>query len=295
VSESDPAGRIGEQHQAYRKGFVLGLTMAEVSLLVVFVLLLLMSLGFARRDAAIRALQIRSPLSSAELLQLQEKAALVDELARAMGRPPAKPIDDDFRHLVRNAAPLLRASRNSSATAALEAERERLEQVRATLTQAMSDAVRGDSPKLASTIADQAEQTANLQGQVKALQSQLLDSGMGRVLPSCWTTPDGQIDFLLDVDLTSAGIRARERQVSSRAAERARLEMPIMHADRVQSVGEFLRNTQAVFDLSIQRNCRFYVMVYDSTRSFEKPQYKRFLQAVEGHFYKRESRNASPF
>jgi len=41
MRESDGQRRIAEQNAAYRRGVVLGLTMAEVGILIIFVLLLL--------------------------------------------------------------------------------------------------------------------------------------------------------------------------------------------------------------------------------------------------------------
>lgn len=287
-------GRIGEQHQAYRKGFVLGLTMAEVSLLVVFVLLLLLSLGFARRDSAIRQLRQRTTISPNELRLLEEKAAIVEQLQDDLG-DAGKPIDDDFRHLVKNAASALRALQGSSSLKALDEERAKLEQERKLLAMAASLLKSSDARALANTVADQAEQASNLKGQVKNLQDRLADAGKGRVLPSCWTTPAGQIDYLLDVDLTSGGIRAKEHANGARQKERERLPLAMMTPTNVMSPGAFLANTRALYELSEERNCRFYVIVYDSTEPYEKARYKELLQAVEGHFYKLETRNAVTF
>lgn len=285
---------MGEQYQAYRKGFVLGLTMAEVSLLIAFILLLLLSLGFSRRDAQIRELKSRNPISAIQLAALREKAALIDAVVAEVGQKD-RPIDDKFRELILQIARAAKSSEGTSALAAMESERLRQKNISEQLAKELV-AVQGKSgQEIASSIADKTEQVENMRGQVRALQSQLLDSGLGRVLPSCWTVADGQIDFILSVDLTSQGIRAKEIAGASRLEERQRLPMALMNPARFQSVGEFLGATRRLFDLSVERNCRFYVYVYDSTGAQQKDLYKKLLQAVEGHFYKRESRNAAPF
>lgn len=71
--------------------------------------------------------------------------------------------------------------------------------------------------------------------------------------------------------------------------------MPVVDPIEVLSPAEFLRRTEPLYNHSLAANCRFFVVVYDSTGSMEKELYKHLLRTVEGHFYKRLDRGPAPF
>lgn len=271
---------------------VLGLTLAEIALLLVFVLLMLLATGFARRDKIIESFRGMVPISAAQLATMQEGEATLHQVHEAFNVPEETP-PDDFMTLVKAAA----AQTNFSQVAAALAEaaqqkklaQERLER----LAKVMGNDQ--DPEKAAKALSAQADQIANMQGQVKQLQKQLQNAGAGRVLPSCWTAPDGHIEFLFDVVLTSIGIKVREREQPHREAERDRLPVAKMNPEVTLEPAQFLALTNEVYQLSLQDNCRFYVVVFDSTGVAEKDLYKKLLETVEGHFYKTNSRDAAPF
>ena len=49
---------------------------------------------------------------------------------------------------------------------------------------------------------------------------------------------------------------------------------------------EFLTSTRPLFEWSKEKECRFFVRVYDLTKLDEKAIYKNRLRDVESHFYK---------
>jgi hypothetical protein len=148
--------------------------------------------------------------------------------------------------------------------------------------------------QLVSTTRAQAFQFENQRGQIERLQQTVENSGHGRVWPSCWTRPDGTIDYLLEVGLTTGGLSVREATVPARQKKRVELDLDPFDASRVLAPSAFLEKTAKVFAVSQRQQCRFYVRVYDETGDDEKVTYKRLLKAVEGHFYKQDRPGTMP-
>src|SRR5262245_59188801 len=80
--EESVAGRIGEQHAAYRKGLVLGLTMAEVGILIIFVLLLLIAFEEIKRQALVRENDGKVAIETDRLARLTEGEAVLQAVAK---------------------------------------------------------------------------------------------------------------------------------------------------------------------------------------------------------------------
>jgi hypothetical protein len=290
--------RAGEQNFAYRRGFVLGLTLAEAALLLVFVILLLLAVGFDRRDREIRRLgssleAVRSAVPAGTDVEtfLAEELARLAEL-RSAAEAAGLAWDDSFVELVKATVAAQQGDGLMDATKKLAEERAKLERLQQLLTEQGAGA---DLERLAQVNVDQAATIDNQRGQLRELLDRLQREGKGGVLPSCWTTPDGKIEFVLDVVLGGQGIRARDTTVERRQAERTRLPWPDIKPEQIYSEQAFLVATQALFDWSVKNECRFYVVIYDATGNDQKALYKDLLQAVEGHFYKRLSRDAATF
>src|SRR5512138_662449 len=96
----DTSGQVAEQNASYRKGLVLGLTMAEVGILIIFVLLLLIAFEELRRDEVMNQFANKEAVDKERLESLRESEALLQELAREMGNN-GESIPDDFRQLMR--------------------------------------------------------------------------------------------------------------------------------------------------------------------------------------------------
>lgn len=288
----------GLQGHGYRRGFVLGLTLAETALLLIFVLMLLLVVGFERRDRVIAeqqalasAIEALVPPGADPAAYLSRQLAAVQQLqetASASGHD----WDDDFIELVRAVAKMPPDSGLVDVREALEEQQQRLQQMMELVEGLQGEA---DVQDLVARLADSEASARNQRGQVVSLRDQLARVGLSGVLPSCWTTPEGRIDFILDVVLDSRGIRARESRPAHREAERARLPMAPMETTRVYSQSEFASATQALYQWSVANECRFYVTIYDDTGSEEKDRYKELLETVEGNFYKRLARGAAPF
>lgn len=286
----------GEQRSAYRRGFVLGLTLAETVLLLTFVVLLLLVVGVTQRDEALAQL--------AELLGVEAKPdavaqAKVDLLRaqqlRALLEEHEVPWDDAFTELVRGVLAVRQEHPQLVEIAkALRIEREKM----STLLERLESETGHADPHIAlDTLLDDRSaaqiQVAQLDAENTGIREQL--KRIGGVLPSCWFE-QGRPVYVLDVVLTSEGIRARDRTPSAFVAAREALLSPTAFTDAtVLTPEEFLGLTARLFEYSVKHECRFYVAVYDATRADEKERYKTLLTAVEGHFYKLQSRDAAPF
>src|ERR1700745_3105645 len=100
-------GQIAQQRSSYRQGLVLGLTMAEIMILLVFCLLIGMA-TFLKREEARRAaveaqlnkLQLQNKHDRKIVASLREDAALVEKLKSTSGLSDPQAIDQYWRELV---------------------------------------------------------------------------------------------------------------------------------------------------------------------------------------------------
>src|SRR5438132_4200819 len=98
--EAANQARVGEQNEAYRKGLVLGLTMAEVAILIIFVLLLLLVFGELQRVEVLGKFEGKEPITPTELAQLRSGDVMLHQIAHEMGVQVAD-TSEDFTRLVR--------------------------------------------------------------------------------------------------------------------------------------------------------------------------------------------------
>lgn len=281
---------IGEQNTAYRRGLVLGLTMAEVGILIIFVLLLLLAFGEWKREQALAARRDQVSVSKSRLQSLEASTQLLQQLAEASGAGPNTP-PDEIKRLIEAVKAVASTPEGGSMLADAKAELEKIRTVR----QSLEKLADPSSKSLPAQLQEQGFELANKEGQLKRYEKQLLEAGLGKGERPCWVRPDGTIEYLYDVVLVSGGIRMREYVHPHRVDERVRYRMPVINPEEILSAGEFLTRTEPLYNESLAANCRFFVVVYDGTEPTEKELYKRLLRTVEGHFYKRLDRGPSPF
>jgi hypothetical protein len=276
-------GRIGEQHTAYRRGLVLGLTMAEVGILVIFVLLLLLALGAFERERYAKVMAL--PPERLETLEAAEAA--LQSLEEAIGVQPAD-TPEEIQELVRA---VRESAESPEGQAALKAMRRALEEIKRAEAEIRRTAERleGEAGSMAATVAQQSRDLAIKEGQLQYAEQRLraLGSGGAGARP-CWVEPDGSIVFLYDVILTSAGIRMKLRDNVLESPRLADLPVGVINPAVALSEDEFRSRTRALYDYGRgdENQCRFHVYVWDGTQAAEKERYKDLLRTVEGHFYK---------
>ncbi len=126
---------------------------------------------------------------------------------------------------------------------------------------------------------------ANLRGQNKILLDRLKSSGKGTEKPSCWATESGGIEYIFDIQLTSSGVIVKDNALPHRAEEQAKLPIQNIQYGRTLSSRDFRSQTRPVLDWSNTNDCRFFVRVYDKTGAAQKTVYKQMLRTVGESFY----------
>lgn len=285
---------LGEQNSAYRKGFVLGLTMAETAILIIFVLLLLL-IHVNRKGLDIaRQFQNSVAVSTQRLAELKGRERVLLEASAALGLDSAA-IQDDFIELMRLAQVAAGSKDAESLLRNGKAELSRLKDAREQLTAVAAEVNEKGGAALVNSVEQQSFRIANQEGQIKRLENQVVAAGGRRGERACWADRFGKNEYLYDVVLTSRGIRMREYRYTHRARERALLPAPEVDPKRTLSPEEFYVLTRPLFLHSLRMNCRYFVVIYDATAAHEKPLYKDLLRTVEGHFYKYLSNDPAPF
>ena len=307
----------------YRRGVVLGLTMAELLLLLLFVLMLAMSLLVRDRTEEIARQQERLDQRNSEIAALSER---LDQLVRT--NPSQQSYSDVFRELV-----LVREQRNlaQQKVAALQEKVEQAEQKaeqaqrEAELVEAVERAL-GEIPS-ADQITDvlteraQAERIiesareAGLPTDDEALQQALEEAGamrealsdaagaaetaeerlayfkrrhgLSNEMPPCWIHPKTKrAEYIYDVVLEQSGIIVFARDLPHRREDKKSLPLGAIETRTQLSPGTFARNVSPLYRWSVEQECRFYVRVFDRTPADAKQRYKILLRRVEGYFYK---------
>ena len=300
--------RHSEHGRSFPRGLVLGLTMAETVILIVFVLLLaltaLLGREAERRRDAERDLQrfeqIRLLLVESGLDQNPEEALSLLQ-ARAQDRRDA----ENWRELVRDIAsevpdpsPAAFASRLREARHALDLydahraldetlRRRGREPTRQAFEELVRDAeywreLGGDDRTTLAAALDRAnEQVARLEAQAR---------GRGTDHPSCWYDDDSTVAYLFDVALMETGYVIEPAQAPQHASKRSALPLAAVRTGTTLNAQQFLEQTRPVFDWSVANDCRFFVRAFDLTAADQKDLYKDRMRVLESRFYK----NANP-
>lgn len=288
---NDPVG--------YRRGLVLGLTLAETLLLVLFILLLVYAALGQQRDkkmkeqeAQIASLNLRIDSGVDRLareLTLSGIASNPDELSRKLNRltdemarnaqlekdlstyqrlvptaSEAKQLADAFEVQQRPETPLQILDRHLSRTT--------------TAPPASST----DAPR---TLAEALAALDRMAGQLDYYERQQVTAGNGLSYPPCWQR-NGKIIYTYDALLLDDGLRL------SITDDRTGLDMAGLRANGTEpSLGQtisrqtFLAQTKGLHAWSVSQGCRFYARIIDGTSAGNKSGYIQGRRAVEDRFY----------
>jgi hypothetical protein len=259
--------------------------MAEIIMLIIFLLLLAFStlLDRAKKENA----------AQAALIQMDK--GYVERIVRVFSSQPPDMTEEIISTIERLPEVINRIKEQELAKDGNEPIEEvvmrGLEKIQA--EKEARDAM-GDAPveqQLLAALAKQKELEAearNLSDQKKSLISQIESKGRGVDWPPCWPDSTGKgAEFLFKIDLTNDGIVMFDNAPEHRAEEKARLPMQNIKYGVPRNIGQFQAETAPLFNWSKQKECRFYVLIYDKTGASEKALFKRLLITVEGSFYKK--------
>ena len=316
---------IPAQDRFYRRGLVLGFTLAEVAILIIFALLLALSWHLAAKEKEIAELSQSLKEKEVVVAALTERKKTLEEL---IGR--GDDFDDLFRELelakeqqaaqeqanaalhanledleVKNKALEERAGVAEKAMEmareagvptedpekALEEIASRLEQLEK-LIEGMKAAGLDDSQakkfveKTQDQLAEAERRADTLEGQLRNVQRKLGGLGKGTEMPACWASREtGKPEYIFNTALTTGGIITRDNALPHRAVEQTQLPLQAMVFEKEIRPEQFREMSRAVFEWSVKEGCRFHVRIYDLTKDEEKIIYKRHLRAVTDHFY----------
>lgn len=307
---------IRHQEGAYQRGMVLGLTLAEIMLLVLFALLLVLTASLITREEKIDNLNLKLSDTQRSLEIAKSKATGIDtetirvaELIREWWEAKKITVTEVrpyFNELTRRIDEVENLKNELEKLTEKLAEVEKAPEMRAlkTIKDALQQTViakgknLGEADSMAKTVVAAIKQNASLTGRVEHLSkavSRMAKEGKGGTLPSCLIRDDGREDYLLDVVLASDGIAGSTRKIVAFMPDEIRGLFSEKQFDRqIMSPTGFSKATRDLFRWSERKNCRFYVKVYDGTGPAEKLNYKQHLRTVEGHFYKYEVLNDPP-
>ena len=349
-----------DRGRTFPRGLVLGLTMAETAILIIFVLLLALTALLGReadrrRDAEQGLEQAKQDLEQYEELRLLlvERGHDPDEFLDTV-RTDREERDyaDNWRELVRDLDPQMPDPSPETIVTRLQEAHDALdrnavhealddalddagiESTPETMTQlaevvqagreaglaidemrdaitaygAIDDALRGrgeePAPHSLEEIVRDAERWREHAGadsedlaaeldraneRIERLQAQVQGGG-GTDHPSCWYDDDGTIAYLFDVALSDEGYVIQPAQAPQHERKRASLPLSRVRTGRRLDPGQFLDQTQEIYDWSVGMECRFFVRAFDLTASDQKEPYKERMRILESRFYK----NANP-
>ena len=312
-----------KEDRQYRRGVVLGLTMAELLLLFLFLLLLLAAVRIAEvnkvlvrisgeRDGLVQQLTVaQSRIAELERMlgsamidvtkRYEAAKARAEELEQEVAKlRPTSALADTARKLwpdaqdtlaqAETALTLMKSAENRILAAKLAQSPAEAE---ATVVAAVDAAVRAAGTSSSADLARALSECSSAQkglldarGQVEALKKQCLAGGKGMVMPPCWPDGHGNPQYIFDARLTEGGIILHDNKVAGRERDQASLPLSGIRFEIVLGTAAFQAGTAPLLQWSIKNGCRHYVKVFDDTGPASKRLFQEQLRVVEGSFYK---------
>ncbi len=298
---------IAGQDRHYRRGLVLGLTMAEIMTLILFVLLLAAATALHLRERRIAEIEQNRRELTIVLAKLREDNADMARLLAALAPTTGsgrQSIEDIYKEHTRQLAQIADLTTQVQALQSADKDLQSLKELKGTLEMAGVKAPlsSADIKQMAASVV-QARTAAgvdpqqklirenmDLRGQVANLSRQL-GNGRGLVYPPCWADEKGTIEYIFDTVLQDNGtVVVIDNALERRKADQALLPLKAAQFGTPLTRADFLRMFAplARWASSQDPQCRFFVRVMDRTDVTNKPTYKDSLKAVEGIFYKLE-------
>jgi hypothetical protein len=317
-----PSNSIVQNNFSYKRGLVLGLTMAEIVLLLLFSILLALSALFLEKEHEVEEAIIQKD-EFAKRLQISEEklGILVSQLSRSDQKEMKKELVR-LKERERQIAYLLerlKLDRDELTSENVDLLVERHSRLNET-AQALSKAGFPSEPKklkkllkrlnnnrteiaklaksLEKALSDNKDLNENInlvkmgldqkEGQIAHMKRTLERAGKGTEKPACWADKTTRKPkYIYNAGLTNKGIIVRLSEMPPWASAR-KLPHKAIPFDQVLEPRTFLRKANPVLSWSKRNECRFFVRVFDLTGSAEKATYKRMMRYVESAFYKYE-------
>jgi hypothetical protein len=292
---------VREQDRQYRRGMVLGLTMAEIMLLLIFLLLLLLAAKLlADREAVKQALADRDRAVAAQVetaKQLADLQSTLDDFKRK------NPEDYDILKEYQKAKTKLaetekKLEKAESAMEILEPvqkqaiemspgadPKEAIENLQAAAMVGHQALASGKSPdELIAGATCQKDLDQCKEGNVDMSKRLALKGG---TLPSCWIDAmTGRPQYIFTATLRDDGIYLHDNKLTGREADQAKLPIAPLAFEHSYQSAEFVAAGQKLFQWSDAQDpaCRFYVRLIDETAN-DKFLYKSLKEKGVEHIF----------
>lgn len=302
----------------YRQGVVLGFTVAEIMLLVLFALLLALLGAISRGKSAVETAEAFNQkfLTAVELIDdsgkfkkqieiaLLEKVDYDSKLKELEKKFNNQSLPDDvyaelqsqnidlkskegkekFLDILITALAAQKEFKGS--TAMTEKDVISTCKAGAELKKAFPDKKLDDVTQLIKGAQSQADLTKDAKAQAEHWRSEANKCGLGGNLPPCYKQSSGDVTpYIFDARITPDGIvlvdtipKKYRTRFSSDFKNPPALNKPL-------SAIEFRDQTYQFLDWGRKNECRFYVQVYDDLPN-EKERFKSMLKTIETSFYK---------
>lgn len=295
----------------YRKGLVLGFTMAEIMVLVIFSILLVLAAIMLRKDEQLSKITSQDPALVSKVIDtlhahISDKLEISDqikelELALAKAEQTSA-LESRILELQRQLDNLKQIQKIVETQGAEEAKRQAISDMsvgRELRERAVSQTPPvdlSDLDRLLSDASDNQRKVKELSAENDTLKGQLINlterlGGKGTEYPPCWVSANGKPEYIFDMALTTDGIIVRDRKLPHRAPEQSNLPLDGIVFDTVVGVSRFTSMTTPLLNWSKERNCRFFVRIYDQTGASEKERYKSLERTLQQSFYSYEVLN----
>jgi hypothetical protein len=270
------------QQVFFQRGLVLGMTLAEILTLLVFLVLLLISAAVSSKQKAIDGFKKDIKRYTAEADEKNRKTTFwQDKIKFHLGTDMDidQALDFLFQGYQFSQDQRLIIAGLKDEVTALEGSYGRLKGVEAVLGEF------GFSLNDLDTFKEK----------FSIYQETFDSTGQGTEMPACWVDPaNGKPEYIFNVGLTSKGFIIESRIYEHRKKEQSALPISGITLNKEISPKQFLRECLPLYEWSRSQGCRFFVNAHDLTNPNEKDIYKKRMRVLEQRFYKYESRN-EPF
>lgn len=285
---------ILSQDSTYRRGLVLGLTMAEIMVLILFALLLAMGVSFETTQKELDRLQaIETAITDAfrgqpstmtakqlvEMVEKQqatitnqqrqidrskevaEKAAIIDDIFQTLKKAGVEPDPKKYAGLIELASAVTKSVPNKDGAPPSPAQ----------ITDALTkyQGLQSDNQNLRGQNVQLTDRISRLQG------------GKGNEFPSCWATAEGKAESIFELLFSTTGVTVTNRALPHRQEAQAMLPLGNVRYDVDLPLEEFKAQLQPLYRWSVREKCRFYVIRYTAERATRND----LINTADGYFY----------
>lgn len=285
----------------YRRGIVLGLTFAELLILLMFVVMLVLGASLKKEKDSTS----KKSYSEEELIEMDSITSLLKDkrkesydaaskhiklgdkdkaYEKLMGLTIKEPVSEsDLRGLASVVALI-----KSKDSASFEKIREHLQLGE---SEKAYQLIVEASPMLKNHLKDNKLHISAIndcRAQNKHLVNLKNVGGRGGDFPSCWSDENGSTQYLYNITLTDNGILVSDNLIPSREMDKANLPLKGFKFGRPMKPDEFMKAGYQIKKYSDDNSCRFFVRISDKTSANSKELYKKHKSSVENIFYKKD-------